>query len=291
MSTINELCFHIINCGSNLNGCINYLEELKRTIKESKNKRTLIKCASEEFAQFMVANIYYDSIFKQGKKKNFKYVNANDSIGAYVSSLMAQVGPENKISSFNTMIDTVLTHLKGYEADIPESGELISRQMVESILELPLAKDTVSLLANDRVVAILNIDYTCQFNSTCLPHIKVIINSRSNPLNGDENYQDYVFMHELGHLFHVYLTGDFSEVPESFGNVIKEAFGNDIKNISKEDLREVFADCFAIACAYGTSFEKSNPFIQMFRREDSEYIANYMKNLIEEEMRKIRDAE
>ncbi len=290
MSTINELCFQIMHSGSNLEECINNLEELKRTVKGAKNKRTLIKYVSENFIQLMT-NIYFGSRFQLGENDNFKYINQNESIGVYVSSLMVQVGQDNKVSSFNKMIDAVLTHLKGYEVNIPQSGELISREMVETILELPFAQKTIFLLSRKRPVFILNFDYTSEFNSTCFPHINVIINSRANPLNGSQNNSDYVFMHELGHLFHVYLIGNFNEVPGSFSNVIKDAFGNDIKNISEDDLREVFADCFAIACAYETQFEKTNPFIQMFRREDSEYIANYMKNLIEEEIKNIKESD
>jgi len=289
MTTVIKLCREIIEKSFNLDEYINKLEELKKMVKEAKNKTTLIKATSDYFSQFMFARFYSDSLFmKKNEEVNYKYIASDQSIGVFICVLMAQVGRDNKISSFNIMIDAVLGYLKDYNANVAKSGELVSKDIVESILNLPVAKDAIFLLSRKKPVLILNINHTCKFNSTSLPHLGVIVNSRSNPLNGDNN-PDYVFMHEMGHLVHVYLTGDLTEPPKSFCDVIKNAFRNNINDIPKEALLEIFADCFAIGCAFGTQYEQSNPFCQLFDEKDIEYIAGYIKTLIKGEISMIED--
>lgn len=281
---VNNLCNQIIRCGEDLEKCISDLELLQETIKSAKNKRTLIKHTSEIFMQYLFAQVYFDL---QVNKVMYKYLDKTKSLGIFVSSLMAEVGTDNKVSAFYSMLNIVLSYLKRYHLDVPGSGELISKEAVESIMSLSVAKDLSCLLVTKRPILILNVDCTCEYNSTSLPYLNIITNSRTNPLNGEGNNVDYVFMHELGHLFHAYLVNTQFVAPEGFDAVIANAFGNDINNLSKEDIPEVFADCFSIACASGTPYEKTNPFMQIFQRDHCEYITTYIKNLIQKEMMRL----
>jgi len=293
MSIVKELCNEIIERCFDIDKCIDSLEELKNLVKNAENKKKLIKEASETFNQFLLMRFSTFLTQSEGRHKNYKYISPDESIGVLVSSLMARVGQD--VSYFSIMVDAVLLQLKGYVSSYPGCGELISEETVDSIMNLPVAMGTSLLLSRKGFIKILNLDYMCNYSSAPLSYMGmvldlrsmgIIINSRSNPQSGNKNYPDYLFMHELGHLFNMYLSKGTNEIPSSFKAVINNAFEKEKRNIPLGSLSEVFADCFTIACANKTKYEKTNPFIPLFKHKNCECIATYMIALVEKEFRK-----
>ena len=67
---------------------------------------------------------------------------------------------------------------------------------------------------------------------------------------------EYVFLHELGHVVQIKITGDSHKVPPSFLPFAEAIF----PDMTKETEAEIFADCFAMAVMYDSQFSVYDPF-------------------------------
>lgn len=113
----------------------------------------------------------------------------------------------------------------------------------------------------------------CQKNAIFAPGLNYIFMFRVTP--STENFPSYIFLHELGHAFHYHSTGDIDVVPASFMEIYNQMF----KPCSKEDLPEIFADCFSIAAMYGTAYAEENSFCKLFAEQHQKLLAEYFENL------------
>ena len=286
MSVANEIIYSsFFNHECDIALYIEDLENLKRLINSEKNSVPLIKDTVLTFSQHLMARGYGGGLLFNQKRENYKYISVDESPLIYISQFLAHSKINKK--TFNKMIDIPLEHFQSYRKDVEGSGDLIHPEAVDSILNLPTMKSSLTFISQNSTILILNFNYTEVKNSVAFPYLGMIINSRYNPNNEEDSAPEYIFMHEMGHLFHHYFVPGCESVPDSFGDVIKYAFRNDIQTLSKETLQEMYADCFSIACSYGTLYEDTNPFFKLFRREDCAYITNYFYTLINNELEKL----
>jgi hypothetical protein len=78
-------------------------------------------------------------------------------------------------------------------------------------------------------------------------------------IKDDSIAPEYVFLHELGHVLQVAITGSDQLVPEEFIN-----FNNSLPNVNLKqgdcEAPDLFADTFAVAVMQGTCLHQFNPF-------------------------------
>jgi len=86
---------------------------------------------------------------------------------------------------------------------------------------------------------------------------------------------EYVFLHELGHVVHIKLTGKAKSVPNSFFDCIASEF----PDMTLHTAPEIFADCFAMAVMHESPFSKYDPFDKI-KQEHKVLFKQYMKSLI-----------
>ncbi|MGG4141815.1 hypothetical protein ABEW34_01690 [Paenibacillus algorifonticola] len=112
----------------------------------------------------------------------------------------------------------------------------------------------------------MNASYSPYFNAIVI--YKNALDSKSSP--------EYIFMHELGHVFQMYMTKDSTKVPVSF----KEATKGMFEQCSDEVMVEVFVDCFSVAIMEGTTFEDKNPFCSIFLKEHQIILKDYFSKIL-----------
>jgi len=88
-----------------------------------------------------------------------------------------------------------------------------------------------------------------------------------------------VLLHELGHVLHMRLTRSLDTPPSGFIKLQQKIFskGGELSNYL---LSELFADCFAIAAAFGSPLEKYDPYVMMLD-VDKGIITAYIISLIQ----------
>ncbi|MCL2163748.1 MAG: hypothetical protein FWH55_04975 [Oscillospiraceae bacterium] len=143
------------------------------------------------------------------------------------------------------------------------SGNFLSVKKEEDILSVLTKKFPFwEVLSSSKPLLILNMNNSHRlFNSVCgtddeaKTFVIYMFNMKDNTV-----VPEYVFLHELGHVLQIALTGSEKLVPEEFIQ-FNEALNktNALKQGSYE-AQEVFADTFAISVMHGTDLWRLEPF-------------------------------
>lgn len=90
---------------------------------------------------------------------------------------------------------------------------------------------------------------------------------------------EYAFLHELGHILHLRLTGQYTawQPPSSF-DILQQAIFS--KAESAAISAELFAECFAIATLYNTEYSHFDPYDQI-KDDHKRLISEYMQLLMD----------
>jgi hypothetical protein len=126
--------------------------------------------------------------------------------------------------------------------------------------------------SDNRPLRIYYIPYErTDFNAAYYPHLNSIALYRPK----EDNSPEYVFLHEIGHLFTYNLTGEPEKVPDSFIE-----FNKKNNPTWKGDLVEVFVDLFSLALMAETEFSTKNPFIPKIPVTNQRLVKEYFIGLI-----------
>lgn len=106
----------------------------------------------------------------------------------------------------------------------------------------------------------------------------VVVNP--NSIEPDSSLE-YIFLHELGHAYHLAFTGSEKVFPESFIKMFELSFNNKWSVVLPEHRSEIFADCFATTVVYNTSYSSLVPFCQDFTHEHLEINEKFFKMINE----------
>ena len=91
--------------------------------------------------------------------------------------------------------------------------------------------------------------------------------------------QEFIFLHELGHVLHTRITKISMTPPDSFNMVINRMFPT-LQDAPNNQKAELFADCFAISVLCGSDLKQYNPYT-FISLEDCIILAAYMVDLID----------
>lgn len=269
---VRGLCFELMSPKYEIEDYVNLLIELQEAVSKENNKRRVIKNVGEYFGTHM-------NLIKGGpffKKKNTYEIMRVSGTQFLTTFLLSSGYIDSGIRRFNECINALVEFFGAYSSDRSGSGEIISTDEINKIMAIEFVSNASQIIAIKGQISILNMDYVREYNSVSMPLGNIIVNSRPNFRKNGVNDSRYVFMHELGHLFATALSGTYDGIVPNTDKLVENVFRKKIDEIKPEDLPELFADCFTVACAYGTEYESSNPFYKVFRREDIDYINQFM---------------
>lgn len=274
------------------------INDLSLLVEESSNKKSLM-----EFL-FQDAEIIYDqktqprgimsTLAKMVASKNSQtaddekacvIVDEADSLQVLICFLLMALGHGNKfgIRLFRTVmseIKSLLTQLK-----TPSGSELplISKEMIQDIMNLPLVEKVLKTVPQFKTLAIISMEYVlAEVDSFSYPPALLIVNTRNRKHPEGWVNQSQVFMHELGHVFQFLMTDSVDGYPEGFAALADSMAvrGDKFASFKTEDQQEIFADFFAVACCAGTAFSKENIHHESFLEENIPLIRDYFYGLL-----------
>ena len=221
---------------------------------QSINRSAFCKALSKAIIEWS-ANSRFEDI-TTGTRPKYHIFPASNSVPHYLASFGLSL----------SSVQEMRKNIKHLIADIDEtitgpSGICLSIKDEEKVLSTLSNKFPFwEIVSANKTLDILNINNTHRsFNSLCgasgdaSSFIVYMFNMKDSSV-----IPEYVFLHELGHVLQISLTGSDKLVPTEFIE-----FNKLIKVILEQgtyESAEVFADTFAIAVMRGTDLCKFNPF-------------------------------
>lgn len=189
--------------------------------------------------------------------KKYYYYNVESSPYLLFYLEMRSCGINPTIKKFNETLDNLIVFFADFKNIAKEFQELITEEEINELMELPLAKKAINIIASESQIKLLNINAKNKFyNSFSFLQTNIIISICCRGENKIDKVQ--VFLHELGHLLYGFIERKNLFKDIEFEYVIKHAIHNKWDAIPEKDMLEVFADCFSVACMSGTKFENRN---------------------------------
>lgn len=199
----------------------------------------------------------YEDIFA-GIRPEYHIYSASNAIPPYLASYGLALG---KVRETRKNIRLLIADIDN--TVIKPSGISMSLEDEEQVLSTLSNKFPffLEIISANKTLNILNINNTHRlFNSMCgvsenaASFVVYMFNMKDCSIA-----PEYVFLHELGHVLQIALTGSDLLVPNEFID-----FNNSLPKVNLEqgtyDAVEAFADTFAIAVMHGTSLCGFNPF-------------------------------
>ncbi|MCA6372189.1 MAG: hypothetical protein IM631_12490 [Cytophagales bacterium] len=180
-------------------------------------------------------------------------------------------------------VELVLDLFGGFSELIPDNtrSHHISSKNANEICRLVHQAIGISHFNRPYIVCILPYQYP-EINSQYDNNSATILCTRVNPSDCSPNY---VLFHEIGHLIHYGVLGSL-EPPSSFlPFILKHSIVNTSK-IPDDDLREIFADLFAVAMMLHTRFESEHPTLEVLTANQRIEIRDYFKDLFQQNRHK-----
>ena len=245
----NEIINEIV-CSSDL---IEMAEHLNKFINLSPSKKDINKLNVEINRALFPETL--SGIFDGSSKAYIIYERC--STASFLNSLW--IRRKSAIQNIKEL-ETIITIIQ--QNYTKSQGARISEDSVKQIMNyVNIEYNFYDILKGEALHILLFENSHLTVNSECVPKIMD---------NGDVNCAlfiyhlkdechcspEHVFLHELGHVLQIKITGDSRKVPPSFLPFAKEAF----PDIAKEIEPEVFADCFAMAVMYNSQFSVYDPF-------------------------------
>ncbi|MFD0588013.1 hypothetical protein ACFQZE_08355 [Paenibacillus sp. GCM10027627] len=208
-----------------------------------------------------------------------------------VATPFMMVGPKRGLSCFVSEFLSLYVTVRDYEeqaallkdllqdlADLSHSKRpMLKMTVAQNLLQVLQQLEASRFLARNHNGIPLRFYFVpygnTSMNAGYFPHLNLVVIYKCDINNGE--HPEYVFMHELGHVFQLYTTRNLTAVPDSFKKVTRGMF----KSCPEEVLVEVFADCFSVAVMKGTPFEEKNPFCTLFLQEHQILLKEYFSSL------------
>ena len=224
--------------------------------KQSVNRSIFCKKLSQALKEWVFLGTSAD-IYGDEKRKYYIYPE-NRSMPYYLASFGLALG---RVREVRQSIKNQISYID--EAIVPPSGCSLTVEAEEKILFTLTQKFPFWEIASaNSPLVILNLNSTNKYyNSFC----GTDVNSKSSViymynLNDNTIAAEYVFLHELGHVLQIALSGSTQNVPNEFIQ-----FHESLSNVTKleqgsEEAIEAFADTFAISVMRGTELSDFDPF-------------------------------
>lgn len=223
---------------------------------QSVNRPTFCKKLSQAIVEWTYLRRNED-IFSDARPMYYIYP-ASDAVPPYLGSFGLTRGNvremRGNIRSLIAAIDKTI---------IEPTGISISTDVEEKVLSTLSSKfPFFQIVSSRKPFSIININNTHRlFNSMCgvsgdaTSFVVYMFNMKDKSLA-----PEYVFLHELGHILQITLSGSDELVPNEFLE-----FHTSLPTVNKleqgnPDAAEVFADTFAISVMRGTDLRNFNPF-------------------------------
>jgi hypothetical protein len=249
---LNTLIDGLLNAGDMLSAC-DILKKIDSFLIANHSKRsywckTLSNCLINKAMMVNAGCVANNNLFS--------VIPPCFSVQPYLTTFGMRTGKvKETIEDIRNIIDFVSNNI------VSPSGKYLSIQD---------AKDTITKISDKfpyfdivgklGILNILLLDNThTLFNSLCGVNAEgsgaVVIMYH---MNDKQMAPVYVFLHELGHVLQIAMTGSVNYVPDSFIR-FHERLSTGLKQ-GMYDAPEVFADSFAIAVMYNTPLQAYNPF-------------------------------
>ncbi|MRG46943.1 hypothetical protein GFS24_17610 [Chitinophaga sp. SYP-B3965] len=195
------------------------------------------------------------------------------ALGCLVGHFLYHYVSEKDLRKQINVLVSLLNYVKGFQ---PSENPLLKKIAVIkliNILEQFGIPEYFLKTPNNRPLRIYHIPYQhADANAGYYPHLNSIVSYRPREADLDP---EYIFLHEVGHLFTFALTGDPGGVPDSFIE-----FNTRFNPKWKGDLIEVFVDLFSMAVMMDTAYASKNPFIKTFPVGKQNIVRDYFIKLV-----------
>ena len=193
-----------------------------------------------------------------GEKPRYYIHAANKSVPIYLASV--GLTPANNVRKIQKIINELISDIDKTIAE--PSGISLTVDAEEKILSVLSSKFPFwKVVPASTALDIININNTHRsFNSVCgVSGDATTFYIYMYNMKDSSTMPEYVFLHELGHVLQISLSGSGTLVPEEFIEFNETVLSTTIKQGSLEAI-ETFADTFSIAVMHGTDLSSKNPF-------------------------------
>lgn len=274
----------MLNSSKNMNEVINNLNRIDNVINNSKKKRVLIQKFLENLDRNMNMLVFLKKGIKSSKGIEYSkiiYYPEAESYSVLVGYYMGSLGYKPTIKAYKEMYKVTKECLLEYNAPTINDYDVLTKEQIEEIFDLPIVSFTLKVTSNERHLRILNFNLVSPVsNSLYIPFGNIIINSRLKHQAGHGNESITVFLHELGHALHFNITQNIDIFPEKFTDLFEKVTNNSWDIVLEEHRQDVFADFFAVAACLDTTYEGNNSLIKLLTREATQQIKDYFNNII-----------
>ncbi|MCL2634181.1 MAG: hypothetical protein FWD34_06695 [Oscillospiraceae bacterium] len=189
------------------------------------------------------------------KKGKVAYISKQDSAIALFLSYCAWGG------DYKTQKEVLIKFLNALNAFIPAVEKRITQKEMREVIRVAQEKlHFMDTIMKGRNLFIASLPFSHEdFNSfavnpTYLLKSTIVFSLHSKSI--DIHDRIFIFAHELGHVFHLAITGSFSVLPEEF-HAFNEIIG--VGKIEGEEGNEYFADIIATAILHETELSAHLP--------------------------------
>ena len=240
----------------------NDLLEMSRILKmidedciNQKNRSAFFKNLAQTVFEWTVLG--RGDLFAQEKPRYYIHTT-NKSIPIYLTSV--GLTPANNVRKIKRIINELISDID--KTIVEPSGISLTVDAEERILSVLSCKFPFwKVVPASTTLDIININNTHRsFNSVCgVSGDATTFYIYMFNMKDSNSIPEYVFLHELGHVLQIVLSGSETLVPYEFIEFNKTVLGITLKQGSPEAI-EAFADTFSIAVMHDTDFCSYNPF-------------------------------
>ncbi len=271
-----EQADHVIRRSKNLFELADNLEHFLTYISKMPNK----KQALLELYRQMDAAASFNVLQAEVSTTSYNIFNMSDSIPMYLKSYWTfQETSKQNIQVLTDIIYGIRSKM------LPPQSPSLSIDLIVSLLEhIEKRFAFLSRILKESPLQILCLNHShVEWNSFYSARVYDNGTIKDNimllcPRQETDCANEFIFLHEMGHVLHTRLTKSLWTPPKSF-RLVQERMFLDGLGASDKDASELFADCFAIASMFGSKFAKYNPY-QFIDKEDNMFLMLYMAGLI-----------
>lgn len=231
------------------------LKEIDCFLTDNAPKRmAFCKALSKRLCQFVLPYVGFS--FLNPKPYQILPVGHSIPMYFYLNGLAS-----GKVRETRANIKTIIEYIDS--SVLPASGNCLSKENIKTILNTADEKfHYFKAIPKGKPLLIMNLNNSDRtYNSYCsIEEANRYLNICMLHMKDDSTAPEYVFLHELGHIFQVSITDSTTVVPEEFFLFYESLKGAQPLQRDNPDASEVFADIFAVAVMHGTPLMKYNPF-------------------------------